>query len=41
MTANENSIEFTLRYVVDHKACRATKDQNFVCILEEIDKIPD
>lgn len=38
MTANENWIEFTLRYVVDYKARRGTKDQLFTRILEEIDR---
>ncbi len=37
MMANQNWIEFTLRYVVDYKARRATKDRLFVRILEEID----
>lgn len=41
MIANENWIEFTLRYVVDYKARRTTKDRLFVRILEEIDKIPN
>ncbi len=38
MTANQNWIEFTLRFVVDYKARRATKDRLFVRILEEIDR---
>ncbi len=38
MNANQNWIEFTLRYVVDYKARRSTKDRLFVRILEEIDK---
>jgi small-conductance mechanosensitive channel len=38
MTANENWIEFTLRYVVDYKARRGTKDRLFTRILQEIDK---
>lgn len=41
MIANQNWIEFTLRYVVDYKARRITKDRLFTRILEEIDKIPD
>ena len=41
MIANQNWIEFTLRYVVDYKARRATKDRLFVRILEEIDRIPE
>jgi len=41
MTANPNWIEFTLRYVVDYKARRSTKDLLFTRILEEIDKVSD
>ena len=41
MIANQNWIEFTLRYVVGYKERRTTKDRLFVRILEEIDKIPD
>ena len=41
MIANEKWIEFTLRYVVDYKTRRTTKDRLFVRILEEIDKAPD
>ncbi|MBI4465301.1 MAG: hypothetical protein HY647_11410 [Acidobacteria bacterium] len=41
MIANENWIEFTLRYVVDYKLRRATKDQLFTRILEEVDKTAD
>lgn len=41
MVATQNWIEFTLRYVVDYKARRATKDRLFVRILEEIDRVPD
>jgi small-conductance mechanosensitive channel len=37
MTANQNWIEFTLRYVVDYKARRTTRDRLFGRILEEID----
>ncbi len=37
MAANENWIEFTLRYVVDYKARRSTKDKLFTRVLEEID----
>ncbi len=36
--ANQNWVEFTLRYVVDYKARRMTKDRLFTRILEEIDK---
>ncbi len=38
MTANQNWIEFNLRFVVDFKARRATKDRLFERILEEIDQ---
>jgi hypothetical protein len=38
MVANQNWIEFTLRYVVDYKARRLTKDRLFTRILEEVDK---
>jgi small-conductance mechanosensitive channel len=41
MTANQNWIEFTLRYVVDYKMRRSTKDQLFTRILEEIDATHD
>ncbi len=37
LVANDNWIEFTLRYVVDYKTRRRTKDQLFTRILEEID----
>ncbi len=37
MVANDNWIEFTLRYVVDYKSRRRTKDRLFTRILEEID----
>jgi hypothetical protein len=36
MVANDNWMEFTLRYVVDFKKRRATKDQLFSRILDEI-----
>ena len=39
--ANQNWIEFTLRYVVDYKVRRSTKDRLFTRILEEIDKTAD
>jgi small-conductance mechanosensitive channel len=35
--ANDNWIEFTVRYVVDYKRRRITKDQLFTRILEEFD----
>ena len=41
ITANQNWIEFTLRYVVDYKARRSTKDRLFTLILEEIDRTAD
>ncbi len=41
MIANENWIEFTLRYVVDYKARRLTKDKLFTRILEEVDRQAD
>jgi small-conductance mechanosensitive channel len=41
MIANQNWIEFTLRYVVDYKVRRSTKDRLFTRILEEIDKSAD
>ena len=36
--ANDNWMEFTIRYVVDYKRRRVTKDQLFTRILEELDK---
>ena len=41
MVANDNWIEFTIRYVVDYKARRTTKDKLFTRILEEVDKNSD
>jgi small-conductance mechanosensitive channel len=38
LMANDNWMEFTLRYVVDYKRRRSTKDLLFTRILEEIDK---
>jgi len=38
MVANDNWIEFTIRYVVDFKLRRRTKDRLFTRILEEIDR---
>jgi small-conductance mechanosensitive channel len=38
LMANDNWLEFTIRYVVDYKRRRGTKDQLFTRILEEIDK---
>jgi hypothetical protein len=37
LAANDNWIEFTVRYVVDHKARRSTKDRLFTRILEAVD----
>ncbi len=41
MVANQNWLEFTLRYVVDYKQRRITKDKLFVRILEQIDQTGD
>jgi len=41
LIANQNWIEFTLRYVVDYKQRRATKDRLFTRVLEEIDQTHD
>lgn len=41
MKADANALEFTLRYVVDYKRRRSTKDRLFTRILEEIDKTAD
>jgi small-conductance mechanosensitive channel len=38
LVANQNWLEFTLRYVVDYKLRRSTKDQLFRRILEEVDR---
>ncbi len=38
LIANDNWLEFTIRYVVDYKFRRAAKDELFMRILEEIDK---
>jgi small-conductance mechanosensitive channel len=38
MIANDNWMEFTIRYVVDYKARRSTKDLLFTRVLEEFDK---
>ena len=35
--ANDNWVEFTLRYVVDYKKRRATKTDMFTLILKEVD----
>jgi small-conductance mechanosensitive channel len=41
LRADENWIEFTLRYVVDYKQRRTMKDKLYTRILEEIDKSSD
>ena len=38
LIANDNWMEFTLRYVIDYKKRRVTKDQLFTRILEEIEQ---
>lgn len=38
LVANDNWLEFSLRYIVDYKLRRVTKDKLFTRILEEIDK---
>ena len=38
LIANDNWLEFTIRYVVDYKFRRGKKDELFMRILEEIDK---
>jgi small-conductance mechanosensitive channel len=38
LSANDNWMEFTVRYVVDYKKRRSTKDRLFTRILEEFDK---
>jgi len=38
LVANDNWMEFTLRYVVDYKKRRLTKDHLFTRILEEVDQ---
>jgi small-conductance mechanosensitive channel len=37
LVANDNWVEFTLRYVVDHRARRLTKDALFTHILRSVD----
>jgi len=39
--ANDNWLEFTLRYIVDYRRRRTVKDQLFTRILEEVDKSKD
>ncbi|CAD5253749.1 MULTISPECIES: mechanosensitive ion channel family protein [unclassified Imperialibacter] len=38
LAANDNWVEFTLRYAVDYKKRRSTKDLLFTRILDEVDK---
>ena len=38
MTANENWMDFTVRYVVDFKQRRTTKDALFAAILNALDR---
>jgi len=38
MIANDNWMEFTIRYVVDFKKRRSTKDRLFTRFLEELEK---
>jgi hypothetical protein len=38
LIANDNWLEFTVRYIVDYKKRRLTKDQIFTRLLEEFDK---
>jgi len=40
LRADENWIEFTLRYIVDYRRRRTTKDRLFCRLLEEVDKNP-
>jgi len=41
LVANDNWLEFTLRYVVDYKRRRRTKDLIFTRLLDEIDQTAD
>lgn len=41
LRADQNWIEFTLRYIVDYRKRRITKDRLFCRLLEEVDKSPD
>ncbi|MBP6819959.1 MAG: mechanosensitive ion channel family protein [Acidobacteria bacterium] len=38
LVANDNWLEYTVRYVVDFKKRRTTKDSLFTCILDEMDQ---
>lgn len=37
LVANDNWIEYTLRYVVNYKQRRSVKNRLFTCILDDID----
>ena len=41
LIANDNWVEFTLRYIVDYRSRRKTKDRLFTRVLERIDAQPD
>ncbi|SDN19502.1 mechanosensitive ion channel family protein [Alkalicoccus daliensis] len=41
LAVNDNWVEFTLRYVVDYKSRRLTKDKLFTSILEKIERHPE
>ncbi|MGJ9383873.1 mechanosensitive ion channel family protein [Salipaludibacillus sp. CF4.18] len=41
LTVNDNWVEFTLRYIVEYKARRSTKDTLFTNILEKIEAQPE
>lgn len=41
LVANDNWLEFTLRYIVDYRKRRSTKNDLFTRILEEVDKSGD
>ena len=41
LTANDNWIEFTVRYIVDYRRRRFTKDRLFTRLLEEVDRSSD
>lgn len=41
LVANDNWLEFTVRYIVDYRKRRTVKDQLFTRILEEVDKSSD
>ena len=41
LVANDNWLQFTLRYVVDYRKRRVVKDELFTRILEEVDKSAD